>query len=678
VSSQTNPLQDNIPSVTPQGSNRRWPTFAQWIQLPRLLSQKERVALVILVCVFFGSSFSLARGWYLEHTVVVPARGGSIVEGLIGSPRFLNPVYADANDVDRDLLQLLFSGLYAYNSQGELVADLAQGNPEITEGGKVVTVSLKEDVKWHDGEEFSADDVLFTIQTLKDPAYKSPVRANWIGVDVEKVGDYKVRFHLLDPYVPFVERLTLKILPQHIWSQVSPEAFPLSPFNLGPVGTGPYKFDRIEQERSSGIVHEIHLESYEDYHLREPLIASIVFRFFESDDDLLRAANQGSVHGFSLGSAEKAAQMTNPAFGAYSFSLPRYFALFFNLAASGGQREIENDHIRKALQLITDKEAIMQNVLQGQGNVVHSPFLPSLFGIAAVTKEPLSQEAALALLSEQGYVKENGVIGKPVLGTEALQRDLNRGDSGEEVERLQQCLAQDPDVYPDGTVNGVFGPATLQAVIRFQEKYAAETLTPIGLTKGTGKAGALTREKLNALCFAAEGQQNALTLTIATVDQPPLRQVAQELERQWELFGIQTEIQLSPAASLERDVIKPRAYQTLLFGEVLGKIPDPFPFWHSSQVTDPGLNLSSYQNQELDKLLEAARREPEEEKRKAMFEQAQSILLADVPALFLYDLPYTYFVSKKIQGVQPSVIANPSWRFAGVGEWYIETRRAGK
>jgi peptide/nickel transport system substrate-binding protein len=242
-----------------QRKQSNWPSVAQWRQLHRVLTPKEKIALPILAGIFVFSFFSFVQGVYFYNATSIPAHGGSITEGIAGSPRFLNPLYADTNDADRDLLQLIYSGILRYNSQGELTADLASEMPQITEGGKVITVSLQENVQWHDGAPFSADDIIFTVNALKDPAAKSPIRANWIGVDIEKVSDYKVRFHLLEPYAPFLERLTLKILPAHLWSEISPENFPLTPLNLQPVGTGPYAIENISQNRT-GFVREVLLQ----------------------------------------------------------------------------------------------------------------------------------------------------------------------------------------------------------------------------------------------------------------------------------------------------------------------------------------------------------------------------------------------------------------------------------
>ncbi|KKU92804.1 MAG: hypothetical protein A3J30_00920 [Candidatus Wildermuthbacteria bacterium RIFCSPLOWO2_02_FULL_47_9c] len=668
---------------SPENKQFRWPSFSQWKQLPRVLSRREKIILPVLTIVFAISFFSLAWGFYLENTTIVPAKGGSMIEGMVGSPRFLNPVYADTNDVDRDIIQLIYSGILRTTASGELVPDLAAADPEISEGGKTVTITLKENVKWHDGEPFSADDVVFTITTIQNPAFKSPIRANWLGVDVEKVSDSMVRFHLLDPYAPFLERLTLKILPAHLWKTVTPENFALTPLNLQAIGTGPYRIEKIDQARS-GFVREIQLKAFSNYHLEDPLIDSLSFQFFETEEELIGEATRGTVQTFSLSQIDNVQRMKNPAFSPYSFSMPRYFALFFNLTPPANQGELKEKGVRQALSLAIDKEELVQGVFRGDARVIHSPFRPDLFGF----EEPqlisggADKEKALALLEQEGYVLQNGRIAKPQLSGEALTRDLDRGDTGEEVRRLQQCLANPPaggaNIYPEGIVNGSFGQLTQQAIIRFQEKYAGEVLTPLDLTKGTGKVGPLTRDKLNALCFSGDGEFIPLIITIALPDQPTLKEVAEELKRQWEAFGVQIELQSYAPAALEREIIGPRAYQTLLFGEVLGSIPDPFPFWHSSQTRSPGLNFSSYANRTVDQLLEEARKTFDPIKRLELFSQMQELVLADAPALFLYDLDYTYFVSKEIRGVQASVIADPSQRFQGITEWYIKTKRVPK
>jgi ABC-type transport system substrate-binding protein len=280
-----------------------------------------------------------------------------------------------------------------------------------------------------------------------------------------------------------------------------------------------------------------------------------------------------------------------------------------------------------------------------------------------------------ALLAKQGYKKVDGRFVKIPQSTGGISRDLQAGSSGEEVKKLQQCLAKDPQVYADGTVSGSFGSLTKAAVVKFQEKYAAQILAPQGLKSGTGQVRGGTRDKLNELCFPQDKTPVPLRLAITTLDQYPLKDVAEFVKNTWEAFGITTTVQTFSQAELERDIIKPRNYEVLLFGEILGKIPDPFPFWHSSQVKDPGLNLSGLENKKLDSTLLKLRRESDQEKRKELLEEAQDILVGEYPAQVLYDTPYLYFTASELKGIKGNLVSDPSERFAGVEEWYIKTKR---
>ena len=152
--------------------------------------------------------------------------------------------------------------------------------------------------------------------------------------------------------------------------------------------------------------------------------------------------------------------------------------------------------------------------------------------------------------------------------------------------------------------------------------------------------------------------------------------MAVQLKNQWQNLGIEIAITTYPVSQLEKDFIKPRNYEMLLFGEVLEAIPDPFPFWHSSQVKDPGLNLAKYENAKADKLLETARVSQDAQIRAEKYQEFQNILINDAPSLFLYSPDFVYFVSKNIKGLSTAMIVDPSKRFANIANWYTKQKRA--
>ncbi|MBU1015212.1 peptidoglycan-binding protein [Patescibacteria group bacterium] len=647
------------------------PSFAQWQQLPQLLPRKERMLVAVLALVLISSGVLLLRALYETVTIEIPSIGGQLTEGMVGSPRFLNPLYAEANDVDRDLVRLVYSGLFRFTETGELVPDLAE-RVTVQGEGRFYEVELKEGVKWQDGAPFSADDVVFTIATIQDPASKSSVRANWIGVNVQKLSSMRVRFELQDPYAPFLERLTLPLLPAHIWKNVSMENLPLSGFNLQPVGTGPYQVTAVHQDKKSGAVREITLKS-NPHTLRPPFLERLTFKFYDTQEELRKAVGRREVESFAIPSYGEPFPQRGEV---YDFTLPRYFAVFFNLSSKGS---IEEDNVREALRSSIDKSRLIEQVFGGKARQVCSPVLPSLFEISAPEHpQEFDPARALALLEQEGFVKTEGGIVLPPAPPTNFQSRLVTGSTGEEVRRLQECLSQDPALYEEGTVSGYFGPLTKEAVVRFQEKYASEILAPEGLKKGTGTVGPSTRTKLNEICGESQGETTPLRLTLSFPEHPLLEKVAENLKAQWEELGIRIILSSSPSPDFTREVLKERNYEMLLFGEILGVTPDPFPFWHSSQGQDPGLNLSVYENKNVDRLLEALRQESGEEKRKETLEELQEEILSDAPALFLYDIPYSYELPQKVKGVNAHLIGDPSHRFDGAENWYVETKRVGK
>ena len=332
-----------------------------------------------------------------------------------------------------------------------------------------------------------------------------------------------------------------------------------------------------------------------------------------------------------------------------------------------------------ALNYGTNKEEILEKVLAGQGYLVDSPILPKIYDFNLPSKiYQFDLEMAKEILKKAKFVEtEEGLRRKIIKKEPAFQfkSDLREGSKGKEVEELQKCLAKDPEVYPEGEVTGYFGKKTKMAVIKFQEKYKKEILEPWGFKEGTGLVAKTTREKLNEICAPPPEEILPLSFSLATVDQPILIEVANLLKNQWRALGAEVEIKTFDISQLEKEIIKPRNYQSLLFGKVLGAIPDPFPFWHSVQKKDPGLNLAIYQNKKADQLLEEARQSLNEKERKEKLEKFQDILIEDAPAVFLYNPDYLYLVSKEIKGINVKIIVDPSKRFSNINEWHIKTKR---
>jgi ABC-type transport system substrate-binding protein len=603
------------------------------------------------------------------RTKIVPKEGGIFVEGLVGFPNYLNPIYSIASDVDDSITNLLFSSLMKFEGSN-MVPDLAEGY-KVLEDGKVFEVSLKDNIFWSDGQKITSDDIIFTVKTIQNPETKSPLRAAWLGVDVEKISEKDLKFILKNPSYVFLENLTLRPIPKNIFENTPPASLPLSFLNLKPVSSGPYQLEKIERDKDGKIIL-IELKRNENYFGKRPYLRKIVFKFFENEKELLEAAKRKEIDGFSLKEFQEI-----PGFEVLNFKMPRYFAIFLNL-----EKEIFSEkETRKALNLATDKNEILRKVISKRGEIVSSPALPE-FSANENKESSFDLEKAKEILEKAGYkdLDGDGILEKVIVKEPPFQfkSNLSLGSKGKEVEELQRCLAKDPEVYPEGEITGYFGNKTKEAVIRFQEKYRKEILEPLGLEKGNGEVRGKTREKLNQICFERKEEKYVLNFSLATAEDPILLKTAQILKEQWKKLGFGVEIKSYKIEDLKREIVPKKDYDALLFGQILGKIPDFFPYWHSTQIGENGLNLSNYQNKDVDKILEEIREEFDEEKRKEKLKKFEEILSKDCPAIFLYNPNYFYFVSEKVKGVKEGFISLPSERFWNVENWYIKEKRVWK
>ena len=181
--------------------------------------------------------------------------------------------------------------------------------------------------------------------------------------------------------------------------------------------------------------------------------------------------------------------------------------------------------------------------------------------------------------------------------------------------------------------------------------------------------------------FNAGEEPSPLEFTLITVGWPDfteLEKATRVLQEQWREIGVKVNIIAYPPGELQQEFIRPREYEALLFGQIVGIDPDPFSFWHSSQKKDPGLNLALYGNKTVDRLLEEARQTFDAQSRAGKYVEFQNIISDDIPALFLYSPTYLYPVDSNVKGISEGKIADPSWRFADVNEWYIDTKRVWK
>lgn len=338
----------------------------------------DRLALKALALALVASLVVSVGHLSMQGTIAVPERGGSLTEGTIGAPRFINPVLA-VTAADRDMTHLLYSSLVRLGADGALIPELAE-SVTVSDDGLTYNVVLKEDLVFHDGSPLSVDDIIFTIDRIKDPALKSPLKANWEGVTIERLGDHEMNFVLAQPYAPFLENLTVGIMPKRIWEFATAEEFPFSQYNSEPVGSGPYEIKSIKRNRS-GIPESYTLQGFKEYHNGAPRIETLTVRFFANESTLVEAFESKEIDSAASLSPEAISRvMALPGFAQshtlYRAPLPRTFAVFLN------QNEapiLRDSAVREALNAAIDREQLVATVLQGYGYPIDGP-IPKGFG----------------------------------------------------------------------------------------------------------------------------------------------------------------------------------------------------------------------------------------------------------------------------------------------------------
>jgi len=555
------------------------------------LNPNERTIFIFFVTVLVISAVGLL--WKVNDALLVnvPAEGGSFVEGVVGTPRFINPLFA-ISDADRDVTSLVYSGLMRATDSGVLAGDLAK-NYTVSDDGLVYTFTLKDGLMWHDGKPITSDDIVFTIQKAQDTTLRSSKRASWEGVTVEKITDKEVTFTLGQPYAPFLENTTLGILPKHIWQGVDSEQFGFSKYNIEPIGSGPYKIVNIKKDKA-GIPKYYDFVPFKKFALEGPYVSELRLRFYSNAESLLKAFEDGEIESINSISPKTAKELDARGHRVESTPFPRVFGIFFN---QNQAKIFTNKKVRQLLDASIDKEKIVNDILYGYATEIDSPIPPGTLGYSGPAKNTEFNSPEERISYVQGLLEDDGW--------------------------------------------------------EFDEE-----------------EGVMIKKTKN--------ETSRLSFSISTSEVPELKEVANALKEEWEKIGARVEVKIFEIGSLNQSVIRPRKYDVLLFGEIVGRGSDLFAFWHSSQRLDPGLNISLYANITADQLLEDAREITDTAERIKKYDEFQKEVVEDIPAIFLYSPDFIYVLPKKIKGVELGSATTPSERFLNIADWHIETNRVWK
>jgi len=613
------------------------------------LLQWERWLLGALVGAFILSLTILLTKFYYSNTILVPAAGGTYSEGSIGQVMPLNPWFTVANDVNSDIVSLVFSGLLKYDPEKNMIRD-DLATYEVSKDGKTYTVKLKDNIFWHDSTKESphpvtAEDVVFTFKTIQDPDFPNLVlQQNFVGVAVAAVNDRTVTFKLDRPYSFFPSNLTLGLLPKKSFDGVPVNLLDQElSFGMHPVGAGPYRMkSMIETELNT----EVTLEHFQRELKPDSRIERLIFRVFPDYRSLL--SDIRNLDGIRLVPHTADGKAAVPRrFKTENYTLPQYVALFFNL----DRKVLADKSLRLGLQLGTDKQLIANAV--SPAKIVDTPLLEidnsdwrykfdlnAAQGALFESDWVFPEKYRLQRMLEQREANERGLLKSPpvaFLGTGTVLTLTGSGGGLSSKNKIQGIpLSAHPTQSGSWivrlTTTGGSGTLTLGTnLIKLTDEkgatidsmYVFRAASADEFSRATAEQGLIDEFLKTRAGTAAAGQQitvqdmyvengflrrrrqndpvgfrtNAagqkLTLTLLTSPAPEsYARIAELVKKQWAALGVDVQVVVPADKSTFEDRLLKRDYDILLFGQSLLDNLDAYSYWHSASVQKVTSNRS--------------------------------------------------------------------------------------
>jgi peptide/nickel transport system substrate-binding protein len=531
-------------------------------------------------------------------------------EGTIGRPVSVNPLGA-RTQVDRDLVALTFSGLVKLGPGGTLIPDLAS-RWTVDQTGKSWTFDLRPDARWQDGEPLTAQDVVFTINVLRDSAYTGPGAGSWSEVTATAVDARTVKFDLTTPLGGFLQLATQPIAPAHLLDGIPVADLSDDPFGRTPVGSASFVLLELDDEHAvlepaakiaaqggEGPGPEQSPGSPTDAlatvgptkrpSIPEPKLGRIEFRFFDDAATLERAFEAGQVDTASgLSPAEAAGLLANAA-GARVLRSPGTTLTTVLLNLRMAHPELRDPTVRKALLAAFDRQAMIADAFGGLATEADTPIPPSSWAFDRVASAPVGHDAkaAAALLKKAGWTK----------------------------------------------VDDHWRPAGAK------EPYALELLSP-------------------------SAEMN-----------PTLHSLAQRVAADWEALGFSVTIVEPETGSTLTDRLREGKFTAAILDISIGLDPDLYALLASSQTRAGGLNLIGLQDPTLDGLLAAARKPGDVTARKTAYAALQKQLTIGQYVLPLAFADEVVVARNTVQDVAVQPVGDPSDRFWDVLTWRLRNDR---
>jgi peptide/nickel transport system substrate-binding protein len=369
------------------------------------LIKKLRWQILIIVLAIVVIAFVL-WGQQAEPVLVEapePTSGGIYSEGVVGSLMRLNPLLAVFNPPDQASTSLLFSGLIQFDSTGLPQPDLSN-SWGISRAGDVYNFSLRQDVLWHDGEPFTSEDVVFTVNLLKNPDFPVPedLAEFWEQIEVEALDDQTLQFRLPEAFAPFLDYLDFGILPEHLLGNLNVQEIVDSPYNLQPIGTGPYRYDQliIIEDEISGVA----LRKNTNYYGETAFLDRVQFLYFPSAESVWNAYLEGEIQGIGEVTQDiLPSALAEEGLNLYTSRLPEMTLVLLNLD-NPQVPFLSEPELRKALLHGINRQFLVDHINQGQAIIADGPIFPKTWAfLEGLTRFEYDPDLAVEVLKGLGY-----------------------------------------------------------------------------------------------------------------------------------------------------------------------------------------------------------------------------------------------------------------------------------
>ncbi len=300
----------------------------------------------------------------------------------------INPAIKEHGEIN----SLIFNGLTAHDKDNKVVPALAE-SWEFDDKSNTYLFKLRKDVKWHDGKEFTAEDVKFTIEAIQDEKNQSEIASNYEDIVEVRIKDkYTVEIILKAPNIAMLDYLTVGMLPKHL---LEGKDITTDSFNQNPIGTGPFKFEKWDRGQSITLIKN------KEYFKKEPKLDKVVFKIVEDSKAKVMQLKAGELDLAQITPKDIDVFKDNQDYTVNVMKTADYRGIMYNFNAPLFK---ENKELPNALSYAIDRKAIVDNILLGYGEIAYSPIQKNKYNNENMEKFDYNPDMTKSILEENGWV----------------------------------------------------------------------------------------------------------------------------------------------------------------------------------------------------------------------------------------------------------------------------------